>query len=93
MAAHSVTILVEAANVIHWGENERNTYLIALDYAPGMDELVSRDWNLLRRLLSECEDYKLIRDTILVILHTQLEEWIRRNYPDTAEGWADACHE
>jgi hypothetical protein len=28
-----------------------------------------------------------------VILHTQLEEWIRRNYPDTAEGWADACHE
>lgn len=86
MAANSVTILLQAAEVHQWEEADRKMYLHALDYAPGMDEVRLRQWEELRDIIEDGDPDDIHRQ-ILRTLHTQLGEWLRRGEPRSHEVW------
>lgn len=91
MAAHSVSILTDMAAEYYWGENERESYAHAMDYAPAMDitEMGHQDWYTLRGLLEEGTATE-VRNKAREVLCTQLQEWLKLGKPRNHEEWMEA---
>lgn len=88
MAAHSVTILIELAYKTLYADNAqvREQLRLALETAPGADELESNDWGDLASAVSDPSEWDL-HGLLVDVLGIQIDKWKALDQPTCHEEW------
>ena len=90
MGAHSYRILAESFGRL-FSEEKREQLRVAMDYAPGMDELDLDDWRNLRDALDQREegtiDWSELEKIVMEVLATQATEWVKLGKPLGHSDW------
>jgi hypothetical protein len=90
MGAHSYRILAESFGRL-FSDEKRKQLQVAMDYAPGMDELDLEDWRRLRDALEQREaggiDGFELEQIVMEVLATQAKEWLELGKPLCHTDW------
>jgi len=90
MAAHSYRILAESFGRL-FSDEKRKQLSVAMDYAPGMDELDYDDWKRLRDALEQRESGEIdgfeLERIVMEVLATQAKEWMELDKPLGHTDW------